>query len=460
MTKAWSGRFEKGSARALEDFHSSLHFDRRLWREDIAGSEAHAAMLHQVGILNDADHKAIFDGLRQVASEIEQGTFVFDAADEDIHMAIEKRLTALIGPAGGRLHTGRSRNDQVITDVRLHLRAHIDAQIEQIKKFLVVLVDEAEKAGPMILPGTTHLQPAQPMLLSFWFMAWVGMFRRDMDRLMDVRKRVNLCPLGSGAFSGVSYPIDRHHTAKALGFDAPIANAMDGVSDRDFAAEYIAAAAIFMTHTSRLCEELILWSNPRFGFVEIDDSWSTGSSIMPNKKNPDACELVRGKTGRVLGHFTGLLTVMKGLPLAYNKDLQEDKESLFDTLDTVEAVLSVMPAMLSTLTWKAPAMREACEQGYLQATDVADYLVGKGMPFREAHHVSGALVMQLSKAKQSYRDLSLSDWKKVHPLFGEDIPSVIDLERVIRTKKSGGSTHPDEVAKQIRGAKEFLASLK
>jgi argininosuccinate lyase len=457
MGKAWSGRFEKGTARAMEDFHSSLHFDRRLFREDIAGSRAHAEMLCRRGILSAADLESILGGLAQVESELEGGKMPLDSSLEDIHMAVEKRLTELVGEAGGRLHTARSRNDQVATDVRLWLRHRIDEQQKGLHRLLGVLVAEAEKHAGLILPGTTHLQPAQPILLGFWFMAWFGMFRRDSERLADCRRRVNVSPLGGGAFAGVNYAIDRAFTASRLGFDAPSANAMDGVSDRDFAAEYIAAAAIFMTHLSRLCEELILWCNPAFGYVEMDDAWSTGSSIMPNKKNPDACELLRGKSARVIGDLTAILSLQKSLPLAYNKDLQEDKEALFDAADTMDAALVVIPEILSTLTWKAAPMRAACERGYLQATDVADYLVGKGLPFREAHHVSGAIVRQLASTGKTYQDLTTAALRKFSPHFEDDIHAVLEMENVIRNKKSPGSTHPDEVARQIADAKAYLA---
>ncbi|MBN8215932.1 MAG: argininosuccinate lyase [Spirochaetes bacterium] len=458
MGKAWSGRFEKGTARAMEDFHSSLHFDRRLFREDIAGSRAHAEMLCRRGILTAKDLEAILGGLQQVESELEAGTLPLESSLEDIHMAVEKRLTDLVGEAGGRLHTARSRNDQVATDVRLWLRHRIDEQTKGLHRLLSVLVAEAEKHAGLILPGTTHLQPAQPILLGFWFMAWFGMFRRDLERLQDCRKRVNVSPLGGGAFAGVNYAVDRAFTASRLGFDGSSANAMDGVSDRDFAAEYIAAAAIFMAHLSRLCEELILWCNPAFGYVEMDDAWSTGSSIMPNKKNPDACELLRGKTARVIGDLAAILSLQKGLPLAYNKDLQEDKDALFDASDTVEGALIVLPELLSTLAWKEAPMRAACEKGYLQATDVADYLVGKGMPFREAHHVSGAIVRHLAQKNLRYGDLSPGDFRKFSPHFQDDILEVVDLERVLRNKKSPGSTHPDEVASQIAQAKAYLSA--
>lgn len=454
--KAWSGRFEKATSRAMEDFHSSLRFDRRFYREDIAGSKAHAEMLASRGILTAKDAEEIKKGLEQVEAEIDGGSFIFSDEHEDIHMAVEKRLTDLIGEAGGRLHTARSRNDQVATDLRLYLRGVIDKQEGLIRELLRTFLDLADKTKKIILPGYTHLQPAQPIRLGFHFLAYFFMIQRDLERLRDLRRRVNRSPLGAGAFAGVNYDTDRQKTAASLGFDAVLENAMDAVSDRDFVAEYLAFASILMVHFSRLNEELVLWSSPAFGFVEIDDAYATGSSIMPNKKNPDASELIRGKTGRVLGSLVGMLTTLKGLPLAYNKDLQEDKEGLFDTIDTTNAVLGLLPRILETLTFREARMLEQCDKGFLPATDVADYLVGKGLPFREAHHVSGEIVKHLVSQNKNYRDLKIADFKKFSASFGEDIFPVLEMERIVENKKSRGSTSLASVEAQIALGRELL----
>ncbi len=457
--KPWGGRFSEVNSKAMEDFHSSLRFDKRLYLEDILGSQAHAEMLVRTNIINKVDGDKIKQGLSQIRKEIESQNFQFTNDLEDIHMAIEKRLTSLIGEAGGRLHTARSRNDQVATDTRLHLLFQIKSQSLLLKNFLSTLLELSKSHLETLLPGYTHLQPAQPIRLSFYFLAYFQMFKRDLERLQDLKKRVSVMPLGSGALAGVNYPIDREVTRDLLGFDAVGENALDGVSDRDFVIEYLSFASTFMMHVSRLAEELILWSNPNFGFVEISDLYSTGSSIMPNKKNPDALELLRGKSGRVFGHLTGMLSLMKGLPLAYNKDMQEDKEALFDTLDTINATLHLVPDILKTASWNAFKMKLACQLGYLAATDVADYLVKKGLPFREAHHVSGRLVKDLYLQQKVYEDLKVEDFKKFSPLFEEDILKVIQLETVLENKKSQGSSSLKSVMQQQKVAEKFLADL-
>ena len=456
--KAWKGRFTQGPSAAMEDFHSSLRFDHRLWRQDIRGSRAHAAMLYRQGILKAEDAAAIDRGLAQVEAEMERGVFDLAAQDdEDIHMAVERRLTEIIGAAGGRLHTARSRNDQVVTDVRLWLRDTVDRQLVDLDALLGALLEKAKATRRLILPGTTHSQPAQPMRLGFWHLAWFWMFERDRQRLADARRRINRSPLGSGAFAGVNWPVDRAWTASMLGFDGPMENAMDGVADRDFAAEYLSAAAIFLVHVSRLCEEIVAWSNPQFGYLTLSEAFSTGSSIMPNKRNPDAAELARGKSGRLIGDLVALLTAMKGLPLAYNKDLQEDKEALFDGADTVDAVLSVLGDMIATAVWHESPMRIACEKGFLQATDLADDLAAKGLPFREAHHVVAALVRDLSQDGRTFADLKPGELEARHPLFDVASRARLDLEAVVENKRSAGGTSLAAVDRQIEEAERRLA---
>ena len=459
MKKLWGGRFSQDTDKLMEGFNASLPFDKRLYKEDIKGSLAHAEMLYASGILTKKDLLAIQKGLKQVKAEIDAGEFEFKLEDEDIHMAIEKRLTQIIGLAGERLHTARSRNDQVATDIRLYFKKNVSEQMDFLKKLLGAFIECAEKNLSVILPGLTHFQPAQPITLGFYFMAYFQMFFRDLDRLRDCLRRADSCPLGSGAFCGVNYPIDRELTRKKLGFSQMSQNAMDAVSDRDFVLEYLSVASILGVHLSRIAEELIAWSNPFFDFIEIDDRYATGSSIMPNKKNPDALELIRAKTGRFNGNLLGLLTVMKGLPLAYNKDLQEDKEGLFDTSHHLSLCLEILPPILKTLVVHEEKMRKACEQGFLQATDVADYLVSKGLPFRQAHEVSGKMVSKLNEEGKTFSDLSLENFKAYHPLFSGDILKRLSLENAIKNKRSVGSTSNPCVQEQIRKAKQQLKSM-
>ena len=440
----------------MERFNASINFDKNLYEEDIKVSIAHATMLHTIGILTQKELKQIVSGLKTIKKQFDSGTFDISLADEDIHMAIEKRLTELVGEAGGKLHTARSRNDQVITDVRLYTKKAIARHQSLTLKLLRTLLDLAKEHQEVILPGCTHLQAAQPISLSFYFLAYFFMFKRDFERWEDVKKRTDINPLGSGAFAGVNYPIDRDLTTGLLGFAKTSENAMDSVADRDFIIEYLSAASTTAMHLSRINEEFIIWSNKLFDFIEMDDRFATGSSIMPNKKNPDACELLRGKTGRVYGHLLGMLTVMKSLPLAYNKDLQEDKEGLFDTARELDMSLAIMARILETTKFKAGKMKAACEQGFLQATDVADYLAQQGVPFREAHQVSGRLVKYCETHSKTLAHLKLEEYKQHHPLFEKDVFAKIEWEHIIANKQSPGSTSKKSVKGQIKEAEGFL----
>ena len=435
----WSGRFSKQTSSLMENFNASIFFDQRLYKQDLRGSLAHVEMLAKQKIILAKEAAKIKQGLKEIEKDIANNKIVFNAQEEDIHMAIEKELTKRIGSLAGKLHTGRSRNDQVCTDLRLYLREQIDWQIAEIGKIMQTFYQLALKNQEVIFPGYTHLQIAQPITLAYFFLAYFFMFSRDIERLQDTRQRVNRSPLGSGAFSGVNYPLDRDYTAQKLDFSAPLPNAMDAVADRDFVIEYLANLSILMTHLSRINEEFILWSNKQFDFISIDDQYSTGSSIMPNKKNPDACELIRGKVGRVNGNLIALLTTLKALPLAYNKDLQEDKEGVFDSIDQINMSLTVFKEVLATTTFHPENMYQACEKGYLPATDIADYLVKKGMPFREAHHVSGKIVLFLEKENKQYIDLSLKEWHNFSMLFEKDIFKTIELKEMIKNKISAGS---------------------
>ncbi|MDO8519127.1 MAG: argininosuccinate lyase [Deltaproteobacteria bacterium] len=454
--KAWSGRFSRPSSSQLEAFNNSLPFDRRLYAEDIQGSKAHAKMLAKIGVLSAEDAKKIEKGLGEIQTEIEQGTYPFNPELEDIHMAIEARLTEKIGPAGAKLHTARSRNDQVATDMRLHCRKKLGETACLLAGLEGALVTLAEEKGLIPMPGYTHLQRAQPILWAHHLLAYFEMFERDKERLLQISKRTNVSPLGSGALAGSTFPIARELTAKELGFDSVSANSLDAVSDRDFVAEFIFALSLIMVHLSRFSEELILWSSQEFGFVALPQEFCTGSSMMPQKMNPDVPELVRGKTGRVFGHLMGILTVLKGLPLAYNKDLQEDKEGLFDALDTVFACVKILTEMVPHLNPNAEKMAQAAEEGFLLATDVADYLAGKGLPFREAHEVSGKLVRDCIEKGTVLEKLSLSELKKYSDLFGEDVKSWLSVEASINRRKSVGGTARSEVKNQISRAKKIL----
>lgn len=457
--KLWAGRFSKPTHQLMEDFNASLPFDRRLYKEDIAGSKAHAQMLEKIGVLTKTETTTILKGLNQVEKFFHTHKVNFANVEEDIHTKIENELRDRIGDLAGKLHTGRSRNDQSNLDVRLYLRHKIDVVTDQLGLLLVTLIKGAEKHPRTIMPGMTHFQPAQVISYSYYLLAYVFMFTRDYERLLEVRKRVNALSLGAGALAGVNYPSDRAYLKKLLRFDTVMENAMDAVSSRDHLLEFHNTVAILMTNISRLAEELIVFSNPQFGFVRVDEQYATGSSIMPNKVNPDSLELIRGKVGRILGNLTGLFTTMKGLPLAYNKDFQEDKESLFDTIDTVTQVLPVLNGVMDTLSVYPQKMQMACENGYLQATDVADYLAKKGLPFRNAHKVSAEIVKHLESTGKTYSELSLVEYQSFSKLFEQDIFKVVDLKNQIMAKQSPGSTSPRSVTNQIRTAKRRIQAL-
>lgn len=451
--KPWAGRFTEATDQFVEAFTASVGFDQRLAQYDIMGSIAHATMLHRIGILDERDHAAIVQGLEAIGLEIERKDFYWSVELEDVHMNIEARLTDRIGDAGKRLHTGRSRNDQVATDTRLYLRAHIDLILVELTRLQSALVDLAEREVDTILPGFTHLQVAQPISLGHHFMAWYEMLVRDHERFLDCRKRVNVMPLGSAALAGTSYPLDRHLTAELLGFDRPAANSLDAVSDRDFAIEFTAAASITLMHLSRFSEELILWTSAQFGFIELPDAFCTGSSIMPQKKNPDVPELVRGKTGRVYGHLMSLLTLMKGQPLAYNKDNQEDKEPLFDTVDTLSHCLRAFADMMPHLKANRAVMRNAARQGYATATDLADYLVRKGLPFRDAHEVVGKSVRLGIDTGRDLSDITLTELQSFSPLIEADVYDCLSLEGSLESRNTLGGTAPARVRAAIAEAR-------
>jgi argininosuccinate lyase len=453
----WGGRFAAAPDPVLEEISASVAIDKRLWREDIAGSKAHAAMLSAQGIIAQPDAAAIERGLHEIEREIESGKFNFSAALEDVHMNIEARLHEIAGPAAGRLHTARSRNDQVATDLRLWARAALERLQTGVVDLQRALLAQAERHAGTIMPGFTHLQPAQPVTFGHHLMAYVEMLGRDRGRILDARGRLNECPLGAAALAGTSFALDRDMTAKALGFDAPMANSLDAVSARDFALEALAAAAILSVHLSRLAEELVLWVSPAFGFVKLSDRFTTGSSIMPQKRNPDAAELVRAKTGRIFGALQGLLTVMKGLPLAYAKDMQEDKELTFLGLDAAELSLRAMTGMIRDLAVNAKAMRKAADTGFATSTDLADWLVRvAGLPFREAHHVTGQIVARAEAEGVALSDFPLAAMKKVEPRITKDIFSVLTVEASVASRTSYGGTAPARVAEQIARWKEQL----
>jgi argininosuccinate lyase len=453
MEKLWSGRFSQGTEKTVENFTSSLTFDVRLWKYDIEGSIAHVRMLGKQKIIPRKDETAIVKGLNAIRSEIEKGKFKFHESLEDIHMNIEHALIKKVGPAGGKVHTARSRNDQVALDLRLFLRDEISAIIKLLSGLQKVFVRLAEKHIDIIMPGYTHLQRAQPVLLSHHLLAYFEMFARDIERFSDCLKRVNVMPLGSAALAGTTLPIDRKYVAKLLKFPVISENSIDAVSDRDFVIEFISASGIFITHLSRLSEEMILWNSDEFGFIELPDAFTTGSSIMPQKKNPDVLELTRGRTGRIYGHLMGMLTVMKGLPLAYNRDLQEDKEPVFDTVDTVKSCLDVLVKMMPKVKFRKEAMENATGAGFVTATDIAEYLVRKGMPFREAHNVTGKIVKYCIEKKKSLIDLTSGELKLFSKLIGGDLLSAITVERSVNEKKSAGGTAREMVLKRIRQIK-------
>ena len=454
--KLWSGRFGKETDALVNDFNASIQFDQRLYKEDITGSLAHAKMLGECGIISQEDVTAITEGLKGILADVEAGKVEFTADNEDIHMNVEALLTARIGDAGKRLHTARSRNDQVALDFRMYVREQIPVIVDQLLELETVLCKQAKQYQTAVMPGYTHLQRAQPISFAQHLMAYANMFARDITRLEDCKKRLNECPLGSGALAGTTYPIDRWETAQDLGFDAPMSNSLDGVSDRDYALELMSALSILMMHLSRFSEEVILWCSWEFKFIELDDAYATGSSIMPQKKNPDVAELVRGKTGRVYGDLMSLLTAMKGLPLAYNKDMQEDKEPVFDAIDTVEMCLPVFAAMLDTMTVRTDNMRKAAGKGFINATDCADYLTKKGMPFRDAYTVTGHLVAACTAQGKTLEELTLEELKAVSDLFEEDVYDAINLENCMALRNSYGGPAVSETTRQIGAIEAFV----
>ena len=454
--KPWGGRFTESTNAFVEAFTASVGFDRRLYRHDIQGSIAHASMLAHVGVLTKKERDAITKGLKTIEAEIERGEFAWSTSLEDVHMNIEARLTERIGDAGKKLHTGRSRNDQVATDLRLYLRDGIDAVRAELKRLQESLLQVAEREAETIMPGFTHLQIAQPVTFGHHLMAWFEMLARDDARLRDCRSRVNVLPLGAAALAGTSYPIDRAHTAKLLGFAAVAENSLDAVSDRDFAIEFAACAALIMTHLSRMAEELVLWSSSQFDFVELPDAFCTGSSIMPQKKNPDVPELVRGKTGRVVGHLMALLMLMKAQPLAYNKDNQEDKEPVFDALDTVLACLRAFADMLPALQVKRDTMAQAARRGFSTATDLADYLVRKGVAFRDAHEIVGKAVRLAIDTKRDLPQIDLDEFKKLNAAIGKDVYGVLTVEGSLKARDHLGGTAPAQVKAAVKRARKRL----
>ena len=457
--KLWGGRFEKSTDGMVDDFHSSITFDKRLYKQDIEGSIAHATMLGEQGILTPADADAIVAGLKDLLQDIEAGKVDFQLDAEDIHMNVETLLTARIGQAGKRLHTGRSRNDQVALDCRMYVKDVADEAVAHLAELLHALLDAAEAHKADIMPGYTHMQKAQPITLGHHLCAYAEMFRRDIGRFQAAKAAADAMPLGSGALAGTTYPLNRARVAELLGFSQLTRNSLDGVSDRDFVLDYLYACSVTMMHLSRFCEELILWNTNEFQFVEMDDAYATGSSIMPQKKNPDMAELTRGKTGRVYGDLLALLTVMKGLPQAYNKDMQEDKEALFDARDTLIKCLSVFTGMFKTLRFRTDVMRRGASGGFTNATDAADYLVKKGLPFRDAHEVLGKLVLHCIGENKALLDLPLEELRAFSPLFDEDVYTALSMETCVNTRRLPGGPAPDMVQQTIDEDRAFLRSL-
>ncbi len=455
-TKLWGGRFSRNTDAAMDDFHSSIHFDQRLYKQDILGSIAHAGMLGKTGIIDNADAILIQTTLQAILVDIENGIVSFSVAAEDIHMNVETILIERIGDVGKCLHTGRSRNDQVALDLRMYLKAEINKVEKQLQECAQVFITMAEDNLDTVMPGYTHLQRAQPITFAHHLMAYVQMFLRDIDRLQDCYKRTNVMPLGSGALAGTTYPLNREMVCVELGFANITNNSLDGVSDRDFVLELASDMSIIMVHLSRFCEEIILWCSTEFAFIELDDAYSTGSSIMPQKKNPDAAELIRGKSGRVFGSLSGLLAMMKGLPLAYNKDMQEDKEAIFNAVDTVSACLNIFTRMVNTMKVKPHNMRKAAAGGFTNATDVADYLVKKGLPFRDSHEVIGKMVAYCLGKSCSIEDLSLEQFKSFSNLIEDDVYNAISLERCVADRNLVGGPAKEAVLVAIKKAKEFL----
>ncbi len=458
MAQLWGGRFTKGTDEAVKEFNDSLPFDQRLYREDIRGSIAHARMLGIQGIISPEDSAKIEEGLNGILADIESGALTFEGGYEDIHSFVEAHLTDRIGEAGKRLHTGRSRNDQVALDMKLYTRRKAEEIREDVLGLLEVLADLMEKHIGTYMPGFTHLQKAQPTTLAHHLGAYFEMFRRDVTRLNDTIVRMNECPLGAGAMAGTTYPLDREYTAEALSFDRPTRNSMDSVSDRDYLIEFLSDLSLIMMHLSRFSEELILWNSNEYRFVEMDDAFSTGSSIMPQKKNPDICELVRGKTGRVYGDLVSLLTTMKAIPLAYNKDMQEDKEPAFDAIDTAQSCVRLFAQMLSTVTFREDVMRRSAVLGFTNATDAADYLVGKGVPFRDAHGIIGRIVLYCIERNESIDDLSLEELRSFSPVFDEDIYDAISLETCVEKRLTAGAPGSDAMRDEISESRRWLDS--
>ena len=456
-TKPWGGRFTESTDAFVEAFTASINFDQRLYRYDIAGSIAHARMLAHVGIITDDECTRIIGGLEDIQADIERGDFAWSVALEDIHMNVEARLIDRIGETGKKLHTGRSRNDQVATDLRLYLRDAIDALCTALRRLQTALVDLAERETATIMPGFTHLQVAMPISFGHHMLAWEAMLERDHQRLFDCRKRVNTMPLGAAALAGTSFPIDREYTAQLLGFDGPAGNSLDAVSDRDFVIEFCAAASLIMMHLSRFSEELVLWSSAQFNFIELPDRFCTGSSIMPQKKNPDVPELVRGKSGRVTGHLISQLMLMKSQPLAYNKDNQEDKEPLFDTVDTLQGSLRVFGDMLPAIEVNRETMATAAQQGFSTATDLADYLVRKGIAFRDAHEIVGRAVRHGIENNRDLSQMSLAELQAFSPMIDADVFEVLTLEGSMAARNHTGGTAPEQVSRAIAAARQRLA---
>lgn len=454
----WGGRFEDAPAEFTQEFGASLPVDKRMWESDIAGSKAHAKMLAKQGIISKKDADDIRSGLDDIARQIEGGTFDFEIEDEDIHMSIERNLTEAIGAAGGRLHTGRSRNDQVATDTRLHSKKLARGLMHQLLDIRGALLEVATREFGVVMPGYTHMQKAQPVLFSHHMLAYYWMFTRDFVRVRAAYDAADVLPLGSAALAGTTYPLDRDFVADELGFSEVSKNSMDAVSDRDFLLDLTYACSVAMMHLSRMCEEFIYWSSNEFQFIRLSDAYSTGSSIMPQKKNPDFAELIRGKTGRVYGDLMGLLTTLKGLPLAYNKDMQEDKEGVFDAVDTLSDSLVVMTGMIRTMTVNADAMRKGAHGGFMAATDLADYLVGKGMPFRDAHAVVGKLVLECEKQGKTLQELSVDELKQADPLFDAGALDAVDIDKIVARRITAGGTGHDAVKVQLDQARERLAA--
>ncbi|GFM34452.1 argininosuccinate lyase [Desulfovibrio subterraneus] len=455
--KMWGGRFRQKTAALVEEYTQSVSYDRLMYRQDIAGSKAHARMLARQGVISQDDADKIVSGLAQIQEEIESGNFVWRREMEDVHMNIESRLSELVGDAGKRLHTGRSRNDQVALDFRLYVSDAIREWQEQIRAVIAELVKQAEHHVDTLLPGCTHMQPAQPVSLGHHLLAYAWMLRRDYDRIADCDKRTRVCPLGAAALAGTTYPLDPASVAEELGMFGTFRNSMDAVSDRDFALESMFCGSLIMAHLSRFCEELIIWANPNFGYIYLPDAYATGSSIMPQKKNPDVAEIMRGKVGRVYGALTTLLTTVKGLPMTYNRDLQEDKEPFMDADKTVSNSLALMAGMLSELRFNTQRMAMVMRSGFLNATELADYLVGKGVPFREAHHITGAAVALAEDKGKALEDLSLDEFRSVSELITDDVYTVLAYETAVARRKTQGGTGPDSVRAQLAELAAWLA---